>query len=66
MSFSPSTLALFKQLLDQTSLQASAPDFDELAAVISVARKELAAALATASDVPSQNGTAPLPSPTSG
>lgn len=55
--FSPTTLALFKQLLDQTSLSAAAPDFDALATAISIARRELNAVLeqTTVSD----NGTAP-------
>lgn len=43
--FSPTTLALFKQLLDQTSLSAAAPDFDALASAISIARRELSQVL---------------------
>lgn len=41
MTFSPSTLALFQHLLDQLSIRANAPDFDELCAQVSLARYEL-------------------------
>lgn len=44
MTFSPSTLALFDTLIKQVQVPASAPNFDELAAQVSTAKKELAAA----------------------
>lgn len=44
MTFSPSTLGLFAQLLDDVSVPAKAPNFDELAAIVGLAKRELAAA----------------------
>lgn len=44
--FSPSTLELFASLLSNVQLPAASDNFDELAAAISKAKRELAAALA--------------------
>lgn len=43
--FSPGTLGLFKQLLDQTQVSAAADDFEAMAAVVSLAKRELKAAM---------------------
>jgi hypothetical protein len=45
MTFSPETLALFAQLLDNVQLNAAAPDFEQVALQVIAARRELAAAL---------------------
>jgi hypothetical protein len=42
-ALSPSTIALFEQLLSLVQLRANSPSFDREAAQISTARKELAA-----------------------
>lgn len=47
MTFSKSTLELLYNLLMGSNIPASSPDFDEIAAHVSLARKELVAALAT-------------------
>lgn len=46
MTFSPDVLNLFVTLLGQVTLNAGADDFDEVAATVSRAKKELASALA--------------------
>jgi hypothetical protein len=46
----PDTVLLFKQLLDQVSLSAAAPDFKEQAARIVKAREEIQAVLSTESE----------------
>ncbi len=43
---SPETLALFKQLLDNVTLNVGAPDFEEAAQQVLAARRELAEAMA--------------------
>ncbi len=42
---SPATLALFKQLLDNVTLNVGAPDFEEAAQQVLTARRELAEAI---------------------
>lgn len=48
--FSPSTLTLFKELLDQVSVSAAHPDFDEVVTRVAAARRELVAALSPPTD----------------
>lgn len=48
---SPETLALFADLLDRVQVSAAQPDFDEVCAQVSRARRELAAARAEAAAV---------------
>jgi hypothetical protein len=45
MTFSRSTLMMFAELLGQVQLSAAADNFDELAANVSLARRELTEAL---------------------
>lgn len=45
MPFSPSTLALFQQLLSQVQIHAMQPDFDEVVAQVSLAKAELRQAI---------------------
>ncbi len=52
--FSVTTLGLFKSLLEQTNIPASADDFEEVTAVVIVARRELKAALAEHVEVSGQ------------
>lgn len=47
ITFSPSTIHLFANLLGQVQIPAGADNFEAQAAVVTVARRELAAALAT-------------------
>ena len=46
MNFSPSTLAIFQELLGQVRLEVSHPDFLEVAGRLAVAKQELADAMA--------------------
>ena len=52
MIFSKDTLGVFGDLLNNFSLPASHPDFDRVAAAISGARRELAAAIAEIEEMP--------------
>lgn len=45
MSLSPETLALFSELLDRVSISAADPEFEAQCARVSLARRELAAAI---------------------
>ena len=57
MTFSASTLNVFAELLGGYSLPANHPEFDRIAAAISLAKRELAAAQAGAADHPDEAST---------
>lgn len=59
MQFSPPTLRLFRQLLDNVTLSGAAPDFEQLAGTVIVAKRELAAAEAEGAAGAATNGMAP-------
>jgi hypothetical protein len=42
MTFSDKTLELFQQLLDDVSIPAKAPNFEELCSIVGTAKRELA------------------------